>query len=79
MNAVWEPWLAPGCAPARATVQAALAGPAYRVTYTDPPWIPGMTGVRFDGAGALRIWWSVLADEGDISNEDCVARLTVTP
>ena len=31
MNAVWEPWLAPGCAPARATVQAALAGPAYRV------------------------------------------------
>ena len=31
MNAVWEPWLAPGCAPARATVQAALAAPAYRV------------------------------------------------
>jgi len=31
MNAVWEPWLAPGCAPARATVEAALAGPAYRV------------------------------------------------
>lgn len=31
MNAQWEPWLAPGCAPARATVQAALASPAYRV------------------------------------------------
>jgi len=31
MNAVWEPWLAPGGAPARATVQAALANAAYRV------------------------------------------------
>jgi enamine deaminase RidA (YjgF/YER057c/UK114 family) len=31
MNAVWERWLAPGQPPARATVQAALAGPAYRV------------------------------------------------
>ncbi len=31
MNAVWEAWLAPGQPPARATVQAALAGPAYRV------------------------------------------------
>jgi enamine deaminase RidA (YjgF/YER057c/UK114 family) len=25
MNAVWEAWIAPGCAPARATVQAILA------------------------------------------------------
>jgi enamine deaminase RidA (YjgF/YER057c/UK114 family) len=25
MNVVWEAWLPPGCAPARATVQAALA------------------------------------------------------
>jgi enamine deaminase RidA (YjgF/YER057c/UK114 family) len=31
MNAVWEPWIVPGCAPARATVQAALAAPAYRI------------------------------------------------
>jgi enamine deaminase RidA (YjgF/YER057c/UK114 family) len=31
MNAVWEPWVAPGQPPARATVQAALAAPAYRV------------------------------------------------
>lgn len=31
MNAVWEPWLAPDCAPARATVEASLAAPAYRV------------------------------------------------
>jgi enamine deaminase RidA (YjgF/YER057c/UK114 family) len=25
MNAIWEAWIAPGCAPARATVQAMLA------------------------------------------------------
>lgn len=31
MNAVWEPWIGSGHAPARATVGAALAGPAYRV------------------------------------------------
>jgi enamine deaminase RidA (YjgF/YER057c/UK114 family) len=31
MNAVWEAWVAPGDAPARATVQAALAHPAYKV------------------------------------------------
>ncbi|MEO5699896.1 MAG: RidA family protein [Casimicrobiaceae bacterium] len=31
MNAVWEGWIAAGEAPARATVQAALAGPQYRV------------------------------------------------
>ena len=31
MNAAWEAWVAPGCAPARATVQASLASPAYRV------------------------------------------------
>jgi len=31
MNAVWERWLAPGCAPARATVGAPLASSAYRV------------------------------------------------
>jgi enamine deaminase RidA (YjgF/YER057c/UK114 family) len=28
MNDVWERWLAPGCAPARATVEARLARPA---------------------------------------------------
>lgn len=27
MNEVWEAWLAPGCAPARATVEARLARP----------------------------------------------------
>lgn len=31
MNAVWEAWLPPGAAPARATVQAALAKPEWRV------------------------------------------------
>ena len=31
MNAVWEPWVVPGHTPARATVQAALAGPDYKV------------------------------------------------
>ena len=31
MNAVWDTWVVPGKAPARATVQAALADPAYAV------------------------------------------------
>jgi enamine deaminase RidA (YjgF/YER057c/UK114 family) len=31
MNAVWESWIAPGCAPTRATVGAPLASSAYRV------------------------------------------------
>jgi enamine deaminase RidA (YjgF/YER057c/UK114 family) len=31
MNAVWEAWIAPGCAPTRATVGAPLASSAYRV------------------------------------------------
>ena len=31
MNAVWERWLAPGNAPPRATVQARLAKPEWRV------------------------------------------------
>lgn len=31
MNAAWEPWVVPGQTPARATVQAKLAGPEYRV------------------------------------------------
>lgn len=31
MNAVWETWIAPGCAPARATIGAPLASSAYRV------------------------------------------------
>lgn len=31
MNAVWERWVAPGHAPARATGGAPLAGPEYRV------------------------------------------------
>ncbi|HEX4266626.1 MAG TPA: RidA family protein [Steroidobacteraceae bacterium] len=31
MNAVWDAWVAPGCAPARATVGASLASSAYRV------------------------------------------------
>jgi enamine deaminase RidA (YjgF/YER057c/UK114 family) len=31
MNAVWDAWVAPGNAPARATVQAALARPALLV------------------------------------------------
>ena len=31
MNAVWDAWVAPGCAPARATVQAQLAAAPYKV------------------------------------------------
>ena len=31
MNAVWDKWVAPGQTPARATVQAKLAAPEYRV------------------------------------------------
>ena len=31
MNAVWEGWVPTGCAPARATVEAKLAQPAYTV------------------------------------------------
>lgn len=31
MNAVWDAWVAPGCAPARATVESKLAAEAYKV------------------------------------------------
>ena len=31
LNAVWEPWVVAGHTPARATVEAKLAGPEYRV------------------------------------------------
>ncbi len=31
MNEVWDAWLAPGCAPARATVEAKLARPEWKV------------------------------------------------
>jgi enamine deaminase RidA (YjgF/YER057c/UK114 family) len=31
MNAVWDAWVAPGNTPARATVQAKLASPEYKV------------------------------------------------
>ncbi|TVR09828.1 MAG: RidA family protein [Salinarimonadaceae bacterium] len=31
MNGVWDAWVAPGCAPARATVEAKLASPQYKV------------------------------------------------
>ena len=31
MNAVWDAWVAPGCTPARATVEAKLATPEYTV------------------------------------------------
>jgi enamine deaminase RidA (YjgF/YER057c/UK114 family) len=31
MNAVWDAWVAPGCAPARATVEAQLASAQYKV------------------------------------------------
>ncbi|CAN5749356.1 RidA family protein [soil metagenome] len=31
MNSVWDAWVAPGCAPARATVQARLVDPAWLV------------------------------------------------
>ena len=31
MNAVWDAWVVPGSAPPRATVQAALADPAWRI------------------------------------------------
>lgn len=31
MNEVWDAWVVPGCAPPRATVQAALADPGWRI------------------------------------------------
>jgi enamine deaminase RidA (YjgF/YER057c/UK114 family) len=31
MNAVWDSWVAAGCTPARATVEAKLAAPEYKV------------------------------------------------
>ncbi|MDP2264636.1 MAG: RidA family protein [Hydrogenophaga sp.] len=31
MNAVWDAWVVPGTAPPRATVQAALADPAWKI------------------------------------------------
>ena len=31
MNLVWDTWVAPGSTPARATIEAALATPAYKV------------------------------------------------
>jgi enamine deaminase RidA (YjgF/YER057c/UK114 family) len=31
MNKVWDAWVAPGCAPARATVEAKLAAPQFHV------------------------------------------------
>ena len=31
MNAVWDAWVSPGNAPARATVEAKLAAPAFKV------------------------------------------------
>lgn len=31
MNAAWEAWVAPGCTPARATIEAKLANADYRV------------------------------------------------
>lgn len=31
MNSVWERWVVPGHTPARATIQARLANPAYRI------------------------------------------------
>ena len=31
MNFVWDTWVAPGSTPARATIEAALATPAYKV------------------------------------------------
>lgn len=34
MNAVWDGWVAPGHAPARATVEAKLASPGYAIEIT---------------------------------------------
>lgn len=34
MNAVWDKWVAPGSAPARATVEAKLASPGYAIEIT---------------------------------------------
>ena len=52
MNRAWDAWLDPGHKPARATVQAALADPAWRVEITGvaalPPVLPA------PGAGETR-------------------------
>ena len=41
LNAVWESWVVAGATPARATVQAALAAPAYKVEIQVVATAPG--------------------------------------
>jgi enamine deaminase RidA (YjgF/YER057c/UK114 family) len=41
MNAVWEQWVVPGQTPARATVEAKLARPEYRVEIQVVAALPG--------------------------------------
>src|SRR5438034_519742 len=43
MNAVWEQWVVPGQTPARATVEAKLAAPEYRVEIQVVAACPGRT------------------------------------
>jgi enamine deaminase RidA (YjgF/YER057c/UK114 family) len=41
MNEVWDPWVAPGNAPARACVEARLAAPKYTVEISAIAALPG--------------------------------------
>ncbi len=40
LNELWEAWVVPGHTPARATVQAALAGPGYKIEIQVAPTAP---------------------------------------
>jgi enamine deaminase RidA (YjgF/YER057c/UK114 family) len=44
MNEVWESWIAPGCAPARATVESNLAAPEYKVEIAVVAAVPDKKG-----------------------------------
>jgi enamine deaminase RidA (YjgF/YER057c/UK114 family) len=46
MNAVWDAWVPQGHAPARATVEAKLAAPAYRVEIQVVAAMPGASTVN---------------------------------
>ena len=44
MNEVWDAWVVPGTAPPRATVQAALANPAWRIEIVVTAAVAGERG-----------------------------------
>ncbi|MCF7201419.1 RidA family protein [Pseudomonas oligotrophica] len=44
MNEVWDAWVAPGCAPARTTVQALMYAPEVRIEITVVAALPDLSG-----------------------------------